>query len=56
MNPINRLAVVTELPANPQQSYKRTDDSGLRAEALLVRYSPPTATIFEIKTLIGLRL
>jgi hypothetical protein len=46
MNPINGLAVVTELPANPQQSYKRTDGSGLRAAALFVRYSTPTATIF----------
>jgi GTP cyclohydrolase I len=37
MSPITGLAVATELPANSQQSYNRTDDAGLRSEALLVR-------------------
>jgi len=37
MSPITGLAVVTERPARPHQSYLRNDDSGLRAEALLVR-------------------
>jgi GTP cyclohydrolase I len=37
MSPITGLAVARELPANLQQSYNRTDDAGLRSEALLVR-------------------
>jgi GTP cyclohydrolase I len=37
MSPIIGLAVATELPTNLQQNYGRTNDAGLRAEALLVR-------------------
>ncbi len=37
MSPIIGLAVATELPTNSQQNYGRSNDAGLRAEALLVR-------------------
>jgi len=37
MRPTTGLAVATDLPANSQQSYFKTNDAGLRAEALLVR-------------------
>jgi GTP cyclohydrolase I len=37
MSPITGLAVATELPVNSHQSYSRTYDAGLRAEAVLVR-------------------